>query len=331
MVVYAEDLRIWNTPSYCKKKQSRSEKEEKIRANNRFVDSKSVEFTLNNGHPVMVLVNLEFRNKMVCFFYCIDEHGEVILILLVSAKHGDIAGLCGSFEWRTNTFAGCTQDELLNATWVTLIKEAKEEINVVFTMDYLRKHCRLIAADPWFGKGKPRTDGLGPRENKYIPYTGVLNITEWLLSNFKGATVSECVKEFVALSSTQNPYVSTRDGEIMGIEAYPIRSVPMKRVWAPHRYIMTKNMHPMDDSPTFKEVLGECVNVNVIVNVADHNYDPSVFVENVRSLKSKDEQVAYKSLQFFIKLYPTLSYGASNASDVYERILALKTKMYGTM
>jgi hypothetical protein len=287
----------------------------------------------------VVDVNLEKRYKVVCFLYFIDENGIVRMLFLVSAKHGDLGALSGSFEWRTNEFIGCTLDELLNAIFITLIKEADEEINAAFAMEYLQKHFSFIAADPWFGKGKPRTDGLGPRENKYIPYTGVLNCTEWLLSNFKGATVTDCANEFTALLSTNNPYVPPRDGEIAGVEVFPLHRVPMKRVWAPHRHIITKNRFATDcsleergcgmdsyDFPTFKEVLGECVNDPVSKSRANPNYEPSVFVHNVRSLNnSKDPMAVSKSMQFFRKFYPTLTDGANSESEVCENILALKT------
>ena len=278
--------------------------------------------------------------KIACFFYFIDEQGDTWFILLKNDKFKEYAGLSGSFEWRTDIFDGSIDasfDQNLSemkaisddlhmsieevASMKTVVKEFGEETGQSIEIHYVVKHSTLIDGKPWIGPGKIRTDKLDRRRNGYVPFASVLNLTEWLKSNYKGATISDCANEFIAGISKDNGMLCRTDGENCEADRFPVHSLPINNMWEPHRRILT-NMNSGHDSlhPTLMDVLGPCTSNAYHKKIIA--YKAIIFKQKYLSLASAETEAAAAAARWLKKYYPTLVNDASTPSEVLETIKA---------
>lgn len=205
-------------------------------------------------------MNFEKRYKMTTFLYYIDATGAINVFLLLLKKRytvdkyknpveikDPLGALSGSVD-PLSSYLDANPDRIDPEKFITLIKEANQELGMVLQMDYVHANYKCIATSTSIEEGLAHSYYPINRQMKYTLLTGVLNCTDWLMSQFNG-NITECVAQFIEQVNT-----TKRDGEIESIRAYKLNEIPLDHVWVPHRAIISRTKG--DQNPTFQDVLG---------------------------------------------------------------------------
>ena len=252
----------------------------------------------------LIEVKIEEREKNVCIAIDYDDESGVPYIWLQeSTACGDFGVLSGSHKKRTDYIKSLSPTDHQNAIFANYVEEFKEEIDCTLgptledSIDYIKRNATFIASDPWIERGKISRNKRWYRQYKYVPVTIVLDMSEYLLINYRGGTSRERRAEFMATRNIHH-YLYAGDGEVSSVVGFPVDRLPTN-IWNKHRNILEKMI--MDGHlPTFRQVVGVPKFIHYPKTDPNDLYGPKMFQKHLHLLQSN------QGAHFFRKHYPTL-------------------------